>query len=165
MKEEATGLASIFKTVNISKPLLYDESDYEITARAMHGAFKEIVKDDILVLVTAGHKVDAAEELREFERHLGKYFKACYVATLYGEKKLYKVIKEINSLQGAKRIVLVPMEFIAGEKVENDVSQEYTSYVLRLEEEGYTVESLFKGLAEYDEFQRLYMRHLYDVLR
>ena len=40
-----------------------------------------------------------------------------------------------------------------------------TSLVLRLEEEGYTVDSIFKGLAEYDDFQRLYMRHLYDVLR
>ncbi len=166
MKEEVTGLASLFKTVNVSKPLLYEETDFEITARAMHGAFKENVKDDILVLITAGHKVDAVEELKAFETHLAKYFNECYVATLYGEKKLYKVIKEINAKgSGPRRIVFVPMEFIAGETVENDVSQEYTSLVLRLEEEGYTVDSIFKGLAEYDDFQRLYMRHLYDVLR
>lgn len=166
MKEEVTGLASIFKTVNISKPLLYDEADYEITARAMHGAFRETVKDDILVLITAGHKTDAVEELKAFETHLAKYFNECYVATLYGERKLYKIIKDINVANASsRRIVFIPMEFIAGETVENDVSQEYTSLVLRLEEEGYAVDSIFKGLAEYDDFQRLYMRHLYDALR
>ena len=54
---------------------------------------------------------------------------------------------------------------MAGEKVENEVSQEYTVLAERLEEEGYTVDKAFKGMAEYDAMQRLYMRHLYDAIR
>ena len=166
LKEETVGLAGLFKKVNISVPLLYSEMDYEITARAFLGAFGEIVGNDILLVLSEGHKTDGIEELKGFESALLKYFPGSHVATLSGEKKPYKVIKELKAAGiDTGRIVLVPMEFIAGEKVENEVSQEYTDLVLRLEGEGYTVESLFAGLAEYDDFQRLFMRHLYDALR
>ena len=132
----------------------------------MHGAFSEQVGDDILILVTAGHKTDGAEELIGFEKSLKKHVKNGYVATLHGERRLYKVIKELKqSGIEAGRIILVPMEFMAGKSVENDVSQEYTGLVQRLKDEGYTVEEAFKGLAEYDEFQRIYLKHLYDSMR
>ncbi len=166
LKEETVGLAALFKTVSISVPLIYTDKDFELVARAMHGAFSEQVGDDILILVTAGHKTDGAEELLGFEKSLKKHVKNGYVATLHGERRLYKVIKELKqSGIEAGRIILVPMEFMAGKSVENDVSQEYTCLVQRLKDEGYTVEEAFKGLAEYDEFQRIYLKHLYDSMR
>ncbi len=113
--------------------------------------------------------------------NLRKVIPNSYVASVHGSRKLYKVIKEINAgdnqidnqsneSAGAvsgeperKRIVLIPLEFIAGEVIENEVSREFKGLITRLQEEGYTVEEYFKGLGEYDAFQRLYLRHLYDV--
>lgn len=166
LKEETVGLASLFRKVNISVPLLCLDSDYELTARAFLGAFKDIAKDSVLVVLAEGHKSDGLEELKAFQTALAKHFPASFVATLNGEKKPYKIIKELKTgIHEGKRIVLVPMEFIAGETVENAVSQEYTDFVLRLEGEGYEVEPVFKGLAEYADFQRLYLRHIYDAIR
>ena len=166
LKEETTGLAPLFKEVYISAPLIYSDKDYELVARATHGAFSELVQDDILVLVTIGHKTDGAEELAGFEESLKKHIKNGYVATLRGERRLYKVIKELKQAGiESGRVILVPMEFMAGEKVENEVSQEYTDLVQRLKDDGYTVEEAFRGLAEYDEFQRIYLKHLYDSMR
>ena len=166
LKEETAGLAALFKDVYISAPLLYSEGDGELTARAMHGAFSDLVGDDILILIASGHKTDGAEEIAGFEQALQKHIKNSYVATLHGERRLYKVIRDMkqNGIE-AGRVVFVPMEFMAGEKVENEVSQEYTDLVQRLIDEGYTVEAVFRGLAEYDEFQRIYMKHLYDSMR
>ena len=166
LKEETVGLAALFSDVSISVPLLYADKDFEVTARAMHGAFSELVGDDVLILITTGHKTDGAEELRSFETSLKKHINNGYVATLHGEKKLYKVIKELKQSGFEEgRVVFVPLEFMAGEGIENEVSQEYTDLVQKLTDEGYKVESIFKGLAEYDEFQRLYMRHFYDSMR
>ena len=166
LKEETVGLAALFSNVSISAPLLYSEKDYELVARATHGAFSELLGDDVLILVTTGHKTDGAEELAGFEKSLKKYIDKGYVASLRGERRLYKVIKELKQNQiESGRVILVPMEFMAGKSVENDVSQEYTDLVQRLIDDGYTVEEAFRGLAEYDEYQRIYLKHLYDSMR
>ena len=166
LKDETVGLAGLFRTVGISQPLIYSETDMGVSARAVKSAFGEIVGEDILILVTTGDKADGEEELKVFEKSLQEHLTNSHVATLHGENKLYKVIKKLKTAGNeSERVVLVPFEFIAGENVENEVSREYTVLAERLESEGYTVERLFKGLAEYDEFQRLYMRHLYDAAR
>ncbi len=166
LKDETVGLAGLFRTVGISQPLIYSETDMGVSARAVKSAFGEIVGEDILILVTTGDKADGEEELKVFEKSLQEHLPNSHVATLHGENKLYRVIKKLKTAGNeSERVVLVPFEFIAGENVENEVSREYTVLAERLESEGYTVERLFKGLAEYDEFQRLYMRHLYDAAR
>ena len=166
MKEETVGLAGLFRTVGISQPLLYSETDMNVSARAVKSAFGERVGEDMLILVMSGDKTDGVEELKLFEKSLQEHIPNSHVATLHGENKLYRIIKKLKA-DGIEsgRVVLVPFEFMAGENVENEVSREYTVLAERLESEGYTVEQLFKGLAEYDEFQRLYMRHLYDAAR
>lgn len=166
LKDETVGLAGLFRTVGISQPLIYSETDMGVSARAVKSAFGEIVGEDILILVTTGDKADGEEELKVFEKSLQEHLPNSHVATLHGENKLYRVIKKLKTAGNeSERVVLVPFEFIAGENVENEVSREYNVLAERLESEGYTVERLFKGLAEYDEFQRLYMRHLYDAAR
>ena len=166
LMDETVSLATLFQEVNISKPLIYSDEDYEVTARALHGAFSEMVGDDILILVTTGDKEYGVEELDGFEKSIQKHFENSHLATLHGERKLYKAIKKLQQAGiTSGRVVLVPLEFMAGEKVENEVSQEYTVLAECLEEEGYTVDKAFKGMAEYDAMQRLYMRHLYDAIR
>ncbi|MCR5542788.1 MAG: sirohydrochlorin cobaltochelatase [Eubacterium sp.] len=164
IREEIGGLAAFFNEVKVSKPLLSEGADFEVTARAVHGAFGEIVGDDVLILITKGSKELGDEKLSTFERSLKKHFQKGYVASLKGEKRLYKIIKELKSI-GIEdgRIVLVPMEFIAGPSIENEISDCFAELSERLLQDGYVVEEHFKGLGEYDAFQRLYLRHLYDA--
>ena len=164
MMEEIRGLMPIFSEVKISKPLLSSRADYEITARAMKGAFSELVGDDILIVATNGLRLDEDGVFDGFEDALRNHFARSYVVTLKGEKKLYKAIKDLKASDVTSgRVVLVPLEFIAGNFIENELSGEYPDMVMRLIKEGYKVETPFKGLAEYDHFQRLYMRHLYEA--
>ena len=166
LMDETVGLASQFQEVRISKPLIYSEEDYIVTARAVYGAYGDIVGDDILVLIAKGDKDYGSEELECFERELQQHIDHSYVASINGRRKLYRVIKDLSKLElQTKRLVLVPLEFMAGNGVENEVSQEYTVLADRLRSEGYEVSQQFRGIAEYDEFQRLYMRHLYDARR
>ena len=177
IREEISGLASLFKEVKISKPLLSCSMDSEIAARAFHGTFGDIVGDDILIVVAENDKTIYADPeyaemffgeelfdnpLGHFEDTLRKYISNSHVASVSGSRKLYKVLKNLKNNE-EKRVVLVPLEFIAGENIENLVSGSFYELVARLESEGYTVEQHFKGLAEYDAFQRLYMRHLYEA--
>ena len=177
IREEISGLAGCFKEVHIAKPLLASAKDSEITARAFHGAFSEIVGDDILIVVAENDKtvyddpeyadMYIGEEmfndpLGSLEECLRKHIPNSHVASISGKRKLYKIIKSIKDNE-EKRVVLVPLEFIAGENIENKVSQDYAELAARLEQEGYEVDQHFKGLGEYDAFQRLYMRHLYEA--
>ena len=140
LKDETVGLAGLFRTVGISQPLIYSETDMGVSARAVKSAFGEIVGEDILILVTTGDKADGEEELKVFEKSLQEHLPNSHVATLHGENKLYRVIKKLKTAGNeSERVVLVPFEFMAGENVENEVLIE--------------------------EFQRLYMRHLYDAAR
>ncbi|MCR5105364.1 MAG: sirohydrochlorin cobaltochelatase [Eubacterium sp.] len=164
LREEVSSVAALFKNVRISKPLLSSEADAEITARAFYGAFGSIVAEDRLILVAEGVKGEGVTELEAFKAAMKKILPKSHVATLKGEDRLYKVIKELQKAgENEGRIVLVPLEFVAGEEIENELSREYSNLVEKLESSGYTVETLFKGLGEYDEFQRLYLRHAYSA--
>ena len=181
LKGDTVALATLFPVTNISKPLLHAETDYDITARAINAVFGDLVGGDVLMLIAGGKKVrPAADELdiwaepekdhlKELEKAIRKHIPRTYISTLNGEKKPYKVIRELageaGSQESAGRIVLVPLEYLAGDGIENEVSREYDAVAGRLEAEGYTVERSFTGLAEYDDFQRLYMRHLYEARR
>ena len=164
LREEVSSVAGLFTNVKISKPLIASTSDAEITARAVYGAFKEMLGEDTIILVAEGTKNDGVEELNAFENAMKTLLPQSHVATLKGERRLYKVIKDLKaSGNEGGRIVLVPLEFVAGEEIENELSREYAGLVARLEEDGYNVETVFKGLGEYDEFQRLYLRHIYSA--
>lgn len=164
MREEVSSVAGLFTTVKISKPLIASLSDAEVTARAVYGAFKDLVGGDTIILVAEGAKNDGVEELNSFEKAIKGLMAQSHVATLKGEKRLYKVIRDLKAAgNDGGRIVLVPLEFVAGEEIENELSREYAGLVARLEEDGYNVETVFKGLGEYDEFQRLYLRHIYSA--
>ncbi|MCR5214228.1 MAG: sirohydrochlorin cobaltochelatase [Eubacterium sp.] len=178
MKEETIGLAGLFSVTNIARPLLGDAEDYEITARAVKASFGQLVGNDILLLLSGTSKSSDDDsmdlKIKEFERDLRKHLPNSYVASLHGDRKPYKVIKEIkqqrqsdnmNTDNNSNRIILVPFEYIAGQGIENKVSEEYPGLVSRLKEEGFTVEGMYKGISEYEDFLRLYMRHLYAARR
>ena len=177
IREEVSSLAGLFRDVRITKPLLSDKKDSDLAARAFFSAFNETVGDDHLVVIACDDRTVYEDQENDFlmdevfdkpleclEESLRGFIKNSYVASISGKRKLYKVIKEINSIEDGrkKRIVLVPLEFIAGETIENEVSRNLPELIERLREEDYDVEVIFKGLGEYDAFQRLYLKHLYD---
>ena len=179
IREDVSALAGIFKDVRITKPLIADTKDSNLVARAFYSAFSDIVGDDHMVVIACDDRTVYEDQepdffmdevfdkpLESLENSLREFIKNSYVASVSGKRKLYKVIKEINSINDGnkKRIVLVPLEFIAGTDIENEVSRKLPELVDRLREEDYDVDVIFKGLGEYDAFQRLYLKHLYDEM-
>lgn len=164
IREEVSTAAALFSEVKISRPLLYADMDFDLTARAAHGAFSSLVGGDALIVVTRGDKQLGDDELALFETALKKQIENSYVVSLQGQRRLYKAIKEMKNLEKIpERVVLIPLEFIAGESIENEISEKYNELSERLAEEGFLVERFFKGIGEIDEFQRLFLRHLYDA--
>lgn len=177
IREEVSSLAGLFRDVKITKPLLSDVKDVGLVARAFYSAFNDTVGDDHMVVVACDDRTIYENQEMDFlmgevfdkpleslENSLREFIKKSYVASVGGKRRLYKVIKEINAIEDGKRkrIVLIPFEFIAGTQVENEVSRKLPELIDRLKEEEYDVEVVFKGIGEYDAFQRLYLKHLYD---
>lgn len=164
--QDISSCATLFSEVKATRPLLTRKEDVEICARALHGAFGRDVGNDIFIVVHPGDEEDGNEELEDLENALKTFFgKKAYVATIAGKKRMFHVLQELkNSGTDEGRVVLVPLEFMAGEDVENVVSREFNDLIDRLAFEGYDVVYDFKGLGEYEPIQRIYLKHLYEVM-
>ena len=165
MREQVSSCANIFKSIRMARPLLEDETDLDLFARAAHSAFAEDKKDSALVFFLSGEKTrgnDIFESLENKMRtHLGQ---DVFVSTLRGRMRMHTVLKNING----SKAVLVPLSFLnkgqIGKMEEEDLDAHQAS-LTSMSEAGLDVDELCMGLGEYDEFQRLYLRHLMEAMR
>lgn len=181
MREQVNSLAQLFSHVQIARPLLDSELDRELFARASVGAFSKRDSTHPLVFLTLGEKNLGNDMLEGLEQNLrATCGEDTYVTSLYGRRRMHAVLKELHRKQateegaeegqsGEKRVVTVmPLMFLnrgmAGEEEERWM-ETYREAENLLEDAGFSVEEPASGLGEYDEFQRLYLRHLLMALR
>lgn len=58
---------------------------------------------------------------------------------------------------GAKKVLLMPLMFVAGDHAKNDIAGDMKE---KLEEKGYKVKVLLKGLGENSDIQNLFIDHI-----
>ncbi len=149
--------------VNVGKPLLYSDEDYEDIVEGLH--ISEISEGEALVFMGHGtdHESDKAyKKLEKTYRNRG--IEDIFIATVEGGTTLEDIIPRLKK-DDIKKVVLAPFMLVAGDHAINDMaSDEDDSWKSILEKSGFEVEINLKGLGEYEIIQDIYLRHLRELM-
>jgi sirohydrochlorin cobaltochelatase len=156
-----------FSKLRYGLPLLISDKDFEDTASALIENAKQYNADDTAV-VFMGHGTE--HEANEVYTHLDKLLKArglgrYFVGTVEAEPSLDDIIPELARV-GVKKVVLLPFMIVAGDHANNDMAgDDEDSWKSILEKRGYSVTPILKGLGEYPEIQKIYVRHVGEAIK
>ena len=146
----------------ISKPLLTTDEDFKKVVS--NEEFNNLEGNDAIVFM--GHGSESAADIT-YQRLQEEYEKAgkdnIFVATVEGKVTIEDVIQKLKG-RGFKKILLKPFMIVAGDHAKNDMaSDEDDSWKTVLENEGYEVTPLLKGMGEYEFIRKMFMDKLEEV--
>lgn len=152
-----------FKRIKIGKPLLSCAKDYK---KAIHALMAEVrlLEDEMLVLMGHGsdHHANSAYPTLEYTFHSLGYNRVL-VGTVEGFPDLRNVMTKLE-ISGCKKITLMPFMIVAGDHAKNDMAGEEDSWKAELEDAGYEVEAVVKGLGEMQGIRNIYVEHIKEVI-
>ena len=146
----------------ISKPLLVNDEDFEKVVNDEE--FNSTEGNDAIVFM--GHGSESAAD-STYQRLQEEYIKAgkdnIFIATVEGQVTIEDVIQKLKG-RGFKKILLKPFMIVAGDHAKNDMaSDEEDSWKTILQNEGYEVTPLLKGMGEYEFIRKMFMDKLEEV--
>ena len=156
-----------FTSIHYGLPLLISDRDYTETVAALTDTTKQYQADDTAV-VFMGHgthheanAVYAKLDGMLKSQGLSRYF----VATVEAAPTLDDVIAGLAPLK-VKKVVLLPFMIVAGDHASNDMAgDEEDSWKSILTAKGYSVTAVLRGLGEYPEIQKIFVRHAGDAIQ
>lgn len=150
---------SLFCRIRVGRPLLSSVVDYK---KAIHAVMSEteIARDEILVLMGHGtdHHANSAYPTLEYTFHALGYSQVL-VGTVESFPELKNVMTKLE-IAGKNKVVLMPFLLVAGDHARNDMAGEEDSWKSELEEEGYQVRVIMKGLGEFEGIRRIFIEHI-----
>ena len=147
----------------MGRPLVSKHEDLERVARFFTEQFPIATNDEAVVLMGHGTHHDANVYYPGFQYYLNDLSDRHYVATVEGYPSLDNVIKQLKK-EHTQKVTLTPFMSVAGDHAQNDMAgEEKDSWKSQLEAEGFEVNIVMKGLAEYDEVVDIWMDHLNEV--
>ena len=146
----------------ISKPLLANDKDFKTVVNDEE--FNNLEGNDAIVFM--GHGSESAAD-STYQQLQEEYVKAgkdnIFIATVEGEVTIEDVIQRLKG-RGFRKILLKPFMIVAGDHAKNDMaSDEDDSWKTVLENEGYEVTPLLKGMGEYQFIRKMFMDKLEEV--
>ena len=146
----------------ISKPLLVNDEDFEKVVNDEE--FNSTEGNDAIVFM--GHGSESAAD-STYQRLQEEYVKAgkdnIFIATVEGQVTIEDVIQKLKG-RGFSKILLKPFMIVAGDHAKNDMaSDEEDSWKTILQNEGYEVTPLLKGMGEYEFIRKMFMDKLEEV--
>ena len=146
----------------ISKPLLANDKDFKTVVNDEE--FNNLEGNDAIVFM--GHGSESAAD-STYQRLQEEYVKAgkdnIFIATVEGEVTIEDVIQRLKG-RSFRKILLKPFMIVAGDHAKNDMaSDEDDSWKTVLENEGYEVTPLLKGMGEYQFIRKMFMDKLEEV--
>lgn len=152
-----------FRKIRVGKPLLTSVEDYKKSIHALM-AEVELEKGEALVLMGHGtdHHANSAYPTLEYTAHsLG--YNQVLVGTVEGFPDLKNVMTKLE-ISGIKKVTLMPFMLVAGDHAKNDMAGEEDSWKSELEEAGYEVKAVLKGLGEMRGIRNIYMEHIEAIM-
>ena len=167
MSSDVASCAGVFNRIRVAGPLVEFEQDFDLCARAFVSTFKERVGDGTLILMGRGSAIEETEEtFLLFEEKLKEYFGGrAYICTIEGKRNLSRVLYEMKKNGNEGKTVVVPFMFLVEDYILEHLNSGENSYEDRLRAQGYEPECVENGIGEYEDFHRLYLKHLYDAIR
>ena len=154
-----------FTSVRYGQPLLISDADFTETTSILIENTKQFNAEDTAV-VFMGHGSDheANEVYLKLDRILkNRGGKRYFVGTVEAEPSIEEIMGELKPL-GVKRVVLLPLMIVAGDHAVNDMAgDEEDSWKSILEEKGFEVIPVLRGLGEYPEMQKIFVRHVAEA--
>lgn len=163
--KEYTKLKNLEKNnIFVSKPLIFDETDYlEIVKNK---EFND--KKNCEAIVFMGHGTDLEKADKCYEKLQKKYIEKgnenIFVATMDGKTKIFDVIEKLKK-SGIKKVLLKPFLLTTGKHVLEDMaSDNENSWKKILENNGFDVIIDLKGMGEYEFIQNMFLRRLEEII-
>lgn len=142
--------------VRLSRPLLSIGPDYDELIRAAAPMFADKDAQYILMGHGSGHFADSAYAALD-HRLKAAGFGNVYVAAVEGYPPFGDVLRRLDA---SKKAVLMPLMLVAGDHAKNDMAGKWAP---ALEEMGIRTECILKGLGEYPQIRKLYVKHAVEA--
>lgn len=156
-----------FEALVCGEPLLTDMEDYRELVRILGREFAQYrgAKTDIVLM---GHGTEHVANF-SYERLQRAFLDVglddFLVGTVEASPTLQNMVKLVEE-RGSERVVLAPLMVVAGDHASNDMAGDgEDSWRSRFAAMGYQVECVMKGMGEYADIRRLYVRHAQDAAR
>ena len=146
----------------VTQPLLTTDEDYGKIVN--NEKFNDLEGNDAIIFM--GHGSESAADVT-YQRLQEEYIKAgknnIFIATVEGKVTIEDVIEKLKK-KGFKKILLKPFMIVAGDHAKNDMaSDEEDSWKTVLQNEGYEVTPVLKGMGEYKFIRDMFMEKLEAV--
>lgn len=166
MIAEVSACQGWFRSVCIGTPLLAGEEDVADVAEAVAEEFSWLPQEEALVLMGHGTSHEANEIYAALDHCLKRMgHDNMFLGTVEASPSLLNLMERVQAY-GAKKVTLAPFIVVAGEHALHDLSGEGAdSWKSQLEDSGYQVRCVLKGLGEYPKIRRLYVKHAEGALR
>ena len=166
MKKDVLAYADHFQSVKFGAPLLTTEEDNEYVVKAVADEFP-VIKDKETALVLMGHGTEhyanavyAALDYRF--KDMG--YENVIVGTVEGYPEIDQVMKQLGKC-GVKKVVIAPFMIVAGDHAKNDMAgEEEDSWKNIISKAGYEVQTVLKGLGEYESIRKLFVEHAREAV-
>lgn len=163
LMEALTGRMDRFERLRTGKPLLGSPDDYRESVRAVM-EMAQLAEDEMLILMGHGseHRANASYLTLEYAFHTEGYPQVI-VGTVESEPDLDNVMEKLL-LSGKRKAALMPFMLVAGDHAKNDMAGEDDSWKTCLEEAGYEVRVILKGLGESERIRKLFLKHIREAV-
>lgn len=165
MLEDIRAFEGRFQRIRIGRPMLSNTEDYKKAIHAIIGDI-HLEPQERLLLMGHGteHHANAAYPALEYTFHALGYDHV-YVGTVEGFPELNDVMKKLETeAEAAKEVVLLPFMFVAGDHAKNDMAGEEDSWKEALENAGYSVRPIIKGLGELPGIRKIFIEHIEEIM-
>jgi len=163
MISDLLDLSDRFRKIRVGKPLLSSVEDYK---KSIHGIMAEVdlKEDEMLALMGHGtdHHANSAYPTLEYTFHSLGYSQVL-VGTVEGFPDIRNVMTKLE-ISGRKKVILMPFMIVAGDHAKNDMAGDEDSWKSQLEEAGYDVTAVVKGLGELKVIRNIFMEHIEEVM-
>lgn len=146
----------------VTQPLLTTDEDYGKIVN--NEKFNDLEGNDAIIFM--GHGSESAADVT-YQKLQEEYIKAgknnIFIATVEGKVTIEDVIEKLKKTD-YKKILLKPFMIVAGDHAKNDMaSDEEDSWKTVLQNEGYEVTPVLKGMGEYKFIRDMFMEKLEAV--
>ncbi|MFV0441673.1 MAG: sirohydrochlorin cobaltochelatase [Lachnospirales bacterium] len=154
------------EVAKLSTPLLFSDDDNKNLADFIDNKFKTTIdKNSALLLMGHGSHHIANIYYPGFQYYLTQKSKQYYLGTIEGYPTIEQVIPQLKE-KNIKKVILTTFLTVAGDHAQNDMAgDDDESWKSILEKEGFEVEIIMKGLAEYHEVVDVWIKHLEPIIR
>lgn len=163
MMENLMEKMSLFSKIRVGKPLLSSVDDYK---KAIHAVMSEVGLENGEMLVLMGHGTDhhanSAYPTLEYTFHALGYNQVL-VGTVESFPELKNVMAKLE-IADRKKVALMPFMLVAGDHAKNDMAGEEDSWKSELEDAGYDVRVIMKGLGEFEGIRKIFLDHIEETM-